>query len=473
MATADFHIIGDTKLDGSGFQKGLGKLGNLAAKGLAVVSGALAGMGAYAIKVGSEFESGMSEVAAISGATGDDLTRLADKAKEMGAATKFSATESAEALKYMAMAGWDTENMLAGLPGVMNLAAASGESLAAVSDIVTDAMTAFGETIDEGSITHFADVLAATSSSANTNVGLMGETFKYVAPLAGALGYSINDTAQAIGLMANAGIKGGQAGTALRAILSRLTNPTNEVTSAMAALGLSMTDASGEALPLGMLMENLRQAFAGLSEAEKTQMAAALGGQEAMSGLLAVVNASEEDYAKLADAIADSDGAASAMAATMNDNLQGSITILKSALEGLGIQFYESIDAPLREIAQAATTYVGILSDAFVSGGLTALVQALGSVLADAATQLVQTAPQLVSAAVSVVDALVAGLAANAPQLLDAATALGAALLQGLAGLLPTVGSFAASLFAALYPRLMEGVPRLTELGIDWLGALG
>ena len=239
-----------TDLDASGFQKGISKLGSLAKAGLgavttgvAAVSAALTAAAGYAVNVGSSFEAAMSEVAAISGAAGDDLEALTAKAKEMGASTKFSATESAEALKYMAMAGWDTEKMLSGLPGVMNLAAASGESLGLVSDIVTDSMTAFGLSADQAA--HFSDVLAQASNKSNTNVALMGETFKYVAPVAGALGYSIEDTAVAIGLMANNGIKGSQAGTALRSTLSRLAKPTDEVQAAMDKLGISLTDSEG------------------------------------------------------------------------------------------------------------------------------------------------------------------------------------------------------------------------------------
>ena len=228
----------DTLIDSSGFQKGISSIGEIAQKGLKATSDilkgsmtAIAGLGGAAIKIGSDFESGMSKVAAISGASGQELEKLTDKAKEMGSTTKFSATESAAAFEYMAMAGWKTEDMLNGIEGIMSLAAASGEDLATTSDIVTDALTAFGMKASDAG--HFSDVLAQASSNANTNVGMMGETFKYVAPVAGALGYTAEDTALAIGLMANAGIKGSSAGTALRSMMSRLTKPTKEVQSAM------------------------------------------------------------------------------------------------------------------------------------------------------------------------------------------------------------------------------------------------
>lgn len=299
----------------------------------------LAGVGAAMVKTTADFEAGMSQVQAISGATGEDLKALSDKAKEMGAVTKFSASESAEALKYMAMAGWDTQKMLDGLPGVMNLAAASGEELGTVSDIVTDALTALGMKAEEAG--HFADVLAQASSKSNTNVGMMGETFKYVAPLAGSLGYSCEDVATAIGLMANAGIKGSQAGTALRSVLTRMAKPTKESADAMQALGLEITNADGSMKPLNDVMVQLRQSFSGLTEDQKASYAAMLGGQEAMSGLLAIVNASDEDFNKLVEQINNADGAAEQMANTMQDNLSGQITILKSTIEGISISFGE------------------------------------------------------------------------------------------------------------------------------------
>lgn len=304
-----------------------------------MVTAPVIGLGTAAVKVTSDFESAMSKVSAISGATGGDLDALNKKAQEMGAKTKFSATEAANAFEYMAMAGWKTEDMLDGIEGIMNLAAASGEDLATTSDIVTDALTAFGLSASDSG--HFADVLAAASSNANTNVSMLGESFKYVAPVAGALGYSAEDTAIALGLMANAGIKGSQSGTALRGSLTRLTKPTGEAAVLMEQYGLSMTNADGSMKSLGEVMNMLRDKLGGLSEAEQAQVVATLFGQEAMSGMLAIINASDSDYAKLTDAIYDADGAAKQMADTMLNNLSGQLTLLKSALEGLAIQFGE------------------------------------------------------------------------------------------------------------------------------------
>ena len=310
----------------------------------------IVGLGTAAVKTISDFESAMSKVSAISGATGSDLDALNQKAQEMGIKTKFSATESAEAFTYMAMAGWKTEDMLQGIDGIMALAAADGLDLATTSDIVTDTLTAFGLSADDSG--HFADVLAAAASNANTNVSLLGESFKYAAPVAGALGYSAEDTAIALGLMANANIKGSQGGTALRSSLSRLIKPTDDAAALMEQYGLSMTNADGSMKSLGEVMEMLRTKMGGLSEAEQAQAAVTLFGQEAMSGMLAVINASDSDYEKLTSAIYGADGAAQQMADTMLDNLSGQLTLLKSALEGLAIQFGEILMPYIKQFVQ-------------------------------------------------------------------------------------------------------------------------
>lgn len=276
---ADGQVIIDTSLDGSGFEEGLSKLGKIASTGtkaavtaITAVGTALLGCATYAIKVGSDFEAGMSQVEAISNASSqtvttatggmvDGLSALTEKAKEMGATTKFSATESSEALNYMAMAGWDAQAMYDGLSGIMTLAAASGEDLASTSDIVTDALTAFRmEASDSG---HFADILAQVSASANTNVGLLGETFKYVAPLCGTLGYSAEDAAIAIGLMANSGIKGSQAGTALKTAIANMAAPTDKMAAAMDDLGISLVDSEGNSKDLMSVLLDLRKGFSG------------------------------------------------------------------------------------------------------------------------------------------------------------------------------------------------------------------
>ena len=348
------------------------KMTGLMKKSAAVIGVASVAAAKKTIDVGKSFEAGMSEVQAISGASGKDLEKLSAKAKQMGATTKFSATESATALKYMAMAGWKTNQMVSGLSGVMNLAAASGEDLGTVSDIVTDSMTAFGlKAKDSG---HFADVLAKASSSSNTNVAMMGETFKYVAPLAGSMKYSIEDTATAIGLMANAGIKGSQAGTELRSILTRLVKPPKDAAAALSALGISTTKADGSMKPMRQTMAELREKFSGLTDSQKSQYAAAIAGQEAMSGLLAIVNASDSDFNKLQKAIDNSSGAAKKQADIMNNNLQGALYDLGSAAEAVGIGIYEDIKTPLTKAVGVGTKQLRILSSKLKKGGIKKIV---------------------------------------------------------------------------------------------------
>lgn len=350
---------------------------------------AVAGLGAAAVKTAADFDTSMSKVAAVSGATGDDLDALRDKAREMGAKTKFSASEAADAMNYMAMAGWKTGDMLEGIEGIMNLAAASGEDLATTSDIVTDALTAFGLTAQDSG--HFADILAAASSNANTNVAMMGETFKYCAPIAGALGFSAEDTAEAIGLMANAGIKSTQAGTALRTIMNNLAGEVKITGSALGEVTIATTNADGSMRDLSDILSDCRGAFSQLSESEQAAAAEALVGKNAMSGFLALMNAGEGDIEKLSSAIdscsdtfvktvdgaiipmsqaleegidwiEEYNGVADQMASVMQDNLAGQLTILKSQIQELAISFGEMLMPAIRAIVSRVQAFVDKLN---------------------------------------------------------------------------------------------------------------
>lgn len=308
-----------------------------------------------------DFESMMSQVKAISGATGQEFDDLTAKAQEMGATTKFTATESAEAFNYMAMAGWKPQQMIDGISGIMSLAAASGEDLGTTSDIVTDALTAFG--LQAGDAGHFADVLAQASANANTNVSMLGESFKYVAPVAGAMNYSVEDTSLALGLMANASIKGSMAGTALKTSLANMAAPTDSMAAAMDKYGISLTDSEGNMKSLRGVIDNLRGSLGGLSETEQTAAASTIFGKEAMAGMLAIINASEEDYNKLSTAIGNSKDAAEGMADTMLDNLKGSFTLMQSAIEGTENAFGKRLSPYLRGIAGGITDMMPEITD--------------------------------------------------------------------------------------------------------------
>lgn len=398
-AKSDLQGFGDSSKTAGDKMKSLGSglttIGSGLTKG---VTAPLVGVGAASLKTAYDFEKQMARVKSISGATGDDFKRLEAKAKEMGATTVFTSKDAADALEYMGMAGWKTDDMISGLPGIMNLAAASGEELGSVSDIVTDALTGFGLTAKDTS--RFVDVLAAASTNSNTNVGLMGETFKYAAPVAGAFGYSIEDTAVAIGLMANSGIKASQSGTALRTLMTNMANPTDKMISAMKTLGISLTNTDGSAKSFKEIMDDLRKGFGnlkmpqeevkakmeelnaalesgkitedeynksmeqlainayGVSGAEKAKAAAMLAGKTGMSGLLAIVNASEQDYKKLTDAIYGSEGAAQKMADTQKDTLWGSFELLKSAISAVAQSIGERLIPYVRKLADWLTGLV-------------------------------------------------------------------------------------------------------------------
>ena len=345
---------------------GFGAMATIGSKAVSVVGNGLKSLTTGAISAGTNFESAMSSVASISGATGNDLKELTSKAEQMGATTQFSATEAANAMEYMAMAGWKTKDMVSGIGGIMNLAAASGADLARTSDIVTDALTAFGKSASDSGT--FADVMAAASSNANTNVEMMGETFKYVGAAAGAMGYSIQDIALATGLMANSGIKGSEAGTALRSVITRMAKPTKESSAAMKKLGLSITDSKGRMKSFGTIMKDMRKGMKGMTEDQKASYAAMLGGQEAMSGVLAIANASEKDFNKLSKAIDNSKNAAQNMAKVKLDNLKGDVTILESSMEGLGITIFDQVGGNLRGLVGTATDVVGKINEKLSNG---------------------------------------------------------------------------------------------------------
>lgn len=366
----DVKELGDNaeKVSSGGISSMTVALGNLAADGIRKAATELKNFTTDVIETGTEFDAGISKVGAISGASAEDMEKLREKAKEMGASTKFTAAESAEALEYMAMAGWKTEDMLSGISGIMDLAAASGEDLGTTSDIVTDALTAFGLTAADSG--HFADVLAAASSNANTNVSMMGETFKYVAPVAGTLNYSIEDMAEAIGLMANSGIKSSQAGTALRSIITRLSTDAGSSSKSLGALGtlveklgVEFYDTNGKARDFGDVIAETREAWQGLTDEEQTTYGKKIAGEEAIASWLSLMNAAPADVEKLSAAIKNCDGAASDMSSTMQDNLQGDFVLLDSAVDGMKISLADELEPEMRDIVQYITKKMPDIED--------------------------------------------------------------------------------------------------------------
>ena len=449
--------------------------------------------GTAAVKTAADFDSAMSKVAAVSGATGEDLDALRDKAREMGAKTKFSASEAADAMNYMAMAGWKTGDMLKGIEGIMNLAAASGEDLATTSDIVTDALTAFGlSAADSG---HFADVLAAASSNANTNVSMMGETFKYCAPVAGALGFSCEDTAQAIGLMANSGIKSTQAGTALRTIMNTLAGDVKICGDSIGEVEIATTNADGSMRDLNDILADCRSAFSQLSESEQASAAQALVGKNAMSGFLALMNAAPSDIQKLEGAISTCsdeidgyNGVTAKMAAVMQDNLGGQLTILKSQLQELAISFGEILMPAIRSIvsriqglidkfnALSPATKETIVKVALVATALGPLLVVVGKTMVGVGKlmKFVSNLPTIIAgakAAFSSFGAVIGGISAP----VVAVIAVVAALVAAFVHLWKTNDEFRAKITAiweqikSIFSGFCQGiVDRINALGFDF-----
>lgn len=488
MSEYDIAIKIAGQLEGSfknaikGAQSGLsglgvsGKVGTMALKGIGVAAKATAAaltatgvaavaLGGYAISVGKDFESQMSTVQSISGATGEEFEALKAKAKEMGSTTSFSATEAGQAMEYMAMAGWKSQDMIEGIGGIMNLAAASGEELALTSDIVTDALTAFGLSAKDSG--HFADVLAAASSNANTNVAMLGESFQYAAPVAGALGISAEDTSIALGLMANAGIKASNSGTALRTGLSNLAKPTKQMQEYMDRYNIAMVKNADGSINLRDTMIDLRAKMGGLSESEQAAAASAIFGKNSMAGWLAIVNASDQDFEKLTGAIDDCNGKAAEMAAIKLDNLEGDITLLKSAAEGFGISLYENMQGPLREWVQYGKDQIGVLQAALDEGGFEGLAGAIGDVLADGVTKIADSAPDFINGAADIIEALVSGLDGRSPELGAAMARLGTALLQAGIRIIPRMIVLGGNLIVNLAKGIVDNLPSLKEPALE------
>lgn len=407
------------------------------------VTAPLVGLGAAAVKTAADFEQSMAQVAAIAGLdrTGAEFEALSDKAKQMGADTKFSASEAADAFNYMAMAGWDASQMMDGIAGIMDLAAASGEDLALTSDIVTDALTGFGlAAADSG---HFADVLAAASNSANTNVAMLGESFKYVAPVAGSLGFSIEDVSVALGLMANSGIKASQAGTSLRSLFTNLVRPVGQAEEAINTLGISVTNMDGTMKPLNQIMLELRDTFSGLTDAQKAQYAAMLAGQEGMSGFLAIVNASNADFQKLTENINNADGTAQDMAATMMDTTEGAIEQLRGALESLAIELGEVLIPMVTDFVRWLTGVIDKFNE--MDDGTKKLIVTLGLVAA-ALGPVMTTAGTLIKVFTGV-SGVVKTVVSTVGQLAGAASGA-AGPMTGLAATIAKIGPAVASIAA-------------------------
>ena len=439
---ADGKVVIETDLDSSGIEKGLSKIGGLAVKGLSVATGAitgtataLGGVSIAAIKAGSDFESQMSRVQAISGATGSEFNKLKEQAIQLGADTAFSSSQAAEGMENLAAAGFTTSEIMDAMPGLLDLAAASGEDLASSSDIAASTLRGFG--LEAADAAHVADVLAANANRTNSSVADTGEAMKYVAPLARAAGLSMEETAAAIGIMANAGIQGSQAGTTLRGAISRLSKPTKQMSECMADLGISFYDSEGNMKSLAEQTRMMEEATAGMTDEQRNNVLVTLYGQEALSGMLALMNEGDGALQELTHAYETCDGSAKAAAETMQDNLAGALDQLGGSAETLGIVFYESVSESLKETAKSATDSINNITEAFRNGGLDDAIEAAGDEFANLAVEAASHAPDMVDTAVDFIESFVDGIGKNKKKLVGAAVDMAKTLGGGLADLLP------------------------------------
>lgn len=440
---ADGKVVIETDLDSSGIEKGLSKLGSITAKGMKAATvaitgtaAALGGVAAAAIKVGSDFESQMSRVKAISGATGEEFEQLKEQAMQLGADTSFSASQAAEGMENLAAAGFTTSEIMNAMPGLLNLAAASGEDLASSSDIAASTLRGFGLAASDAA--HVADVLAANANRTNSSVADTGEAMKYIAPLARAAGLSLEETAAAIGIMANAGVNGSQAGTSLRGALSRLSKPTKDMSEAMDELGISFYDSNGKMKSLTEQVGMLRQATEGMTDEQKNNYLVTLYGQEALSGMLALINEGEGSLGELTEAYRSCDGEAQKAAETMQDNLSGALEQLSGSAETLGLAFYNSVANNLKNAANTATESINNITDSFNNGGLNEAIQTAGDEFANLAVEAASHAPEMVDTAVDFIEAFASGIALNKGRILGAAGEMAKSMASGLAELLPS-----------------------------------
>lgn len=433
----------DTKVDPSGFSSGISKIAGIAKTGLGAavtaigaVSTALSTAGGFIAKTGMDFEAQMSRVKAISGATGSEFESLKQQAIDLGAATAFSATESAQAMENLASAGFSVSEIMDAMPGMLDLAASSGEDLASSADIASSTLRAFGLEASEAG--HVADVLA--KNAANTNAAVMdtGYAMKYVAPVAHSAGWSLEEVTAAIGKMADAGIKGEQAGTTLRGALTRMMNPTDAMADAMEELGVTFYDSEGKMKSLSTIIDELQTATAGLTEEQRDNKIATIFGTEALSGMKVLLSSSKEELDSLTEGLKNSDGAAKEMAETMQDNLKGATEEFMGSLETLGISIYEQMQEPLKNAVSQGTEYINQLTETFRSGGLKEAVAEAGNIFAELAVKAAEKAPEMINAAVEFIRSFINGIKNHAPELLQAAQEIVWALVDGLVKLLPS-----------------------------------
>lgn len=477
---------------GKAAESGVSKLGNVVKTAAVGIGGAMVAIGGYAIKVGSDFESAMSNVAAISGATGDDLQMLKDTAKEMGATTQFSATEAANALSYMALAGWDANQSAAALPGVLNLAAASGMELASASDMVTDYMSAFGMSCEQSG--YFADMLAYAQSNANTTAELLGESYKNCAANMAAAGQDVETTTSLLAMMANQGLKGSEAGTALAAVMRDLTAKMSDGAIKIGDTSVAVQDANGNYRDLTDILQDVESATNGMGDAEKAAALSSTFTADSIKGLNLILNAGVSNAADFENQLRNSGGTAENMANVMNDNLAGAMKSLQSRAEAFGIAVYESFSVQLKDAVNAAADALGSLTDAFETGGIEGAFNQLGILTQQGIQTIIAQAPAMTQAAAQMINNFASGLAEGVPNvlaqalplilqfteslrenagtLIDAGLNLISQLAQGIANSLPLLIEYIPQIITNIAGIINDNAPKILATGVQILATL-
>lgn len=483
-----------SKVNGLGktAESGVSKLGNVVKTAAVGIGGAMVAIGGYAIKVGSDFESAMSNVAAISGATGDDLQMLKDTAQEMGATTQFSATEAANALSYMALAGWDANQSASALPGVLNLAAASGMELASASDMVTDYMSAFGMSCEQSG--YFADMLAYAQSNANTTAELLGESYKNCAANMAAAGQDVETTTSLLAMMANQGLKGSEAGTALAAVMRDLTAKMTDGAIKIGDTSVAVQDANGNYRDLTDILQDVESATNGMGDAEKAAALSSTFTADSIKGLNLILNAGVSNAADFENQLRNSGGTAENMANVMNDNLAGAMKSLQSRAETFGNAIYESFSVQLKDAVNAAADALGSLTDAFETGGIEGAFNQLGILAQQGIQTIIAQAPAMTQAAAQMINNFASGLAEGVPNvlaqalplilqfteslrenagtLIDAGLNLILQLAQGIANSLPLLIEYIPQIITNIAGIINDNAPKILATGVQILATL-
>ncbi len=480
---ADYSITGDTKLDTSGFTKGVSSMtvaaGNLIADLTKTAGSKLAGLAQSSVSVGMSFDASMSQVAATMGTTVDQIDSLTKVAKEMGSTTKFTATQAADALNYLALAGYDADKAAEVLPSVLNLAAAGGMDLAYASDLVTDAMASLNIEANKQNVDEFGNKLAMAASKANANVAQLGEAILTVGGTAANLKEGTTELTTALGLLANVGLKGAEGGTHLRNIILSLQSPTKDASKVMQELGLEVYDAQGNMRGLDDILTDLNDAMSGMTQGGKDSVINALFNKTDLAAVNGLLAAQGEQWETLADQIdaageatGDGLGAMEQMAETQIDNLQGAVTIMSSAFEGLQLAIYDELEPTLTDVVKWGTDCLTQLTTALSEGGPEAMLAAAGEILSDLAAGIAAQLPGLMQSGVDIITQLTQSLSDAMPAMLDTGAQVLGALVQGLSDSIPQLLSSAVQIISDFALYLADNADAIYDGGLQLVESL-